>query len=165
VKNKKFKTAERIAAFLILGILALGILSCKKNKITPEFEIVVDPRMELMSIIFRLAGNNEYNQRGVIPYVEDITKHFDPYKNHPAVEMAKNPEEFPRFKAFAAVSFSKGLKQRLCVRGEKYIRIPLRYLEHLFNLISNTDYPINTRIIACDRPINYQSEHKPAKKT
>jgi hypothetical protein len=43
--------------------------------------IVVDPRIELMSIIFRLAGNYEYDQGGVLPYVEDINAHFGRFKN------------------------------------------------------------------------------------
>jgi len=90
MKNNKLKIVERMSACLILGCLALGLLFGQKPASTPEFEIVVDPRVELMSIIFRLAGNNEYNQPGVIPYVENIRKHFDRFKDHPAAAMAKD---------------------------------------------------------------------------
>lgn len=62
---------------------------CRKDELTPDLKIVVDPRVELMSILFRLAGNNEYNQPGVIPYVENIREHFDRFKDHPAVTLAK----------------------------------------------------------------------------
>jgi len=61
-----------------------------EKKPSSEIKIVVDPRVELLSIIFRLARNNEYNQRGVIPYVENIQKYFDRFKSHPAVAMAKD---------------------------------------------------------------------------
>ena len=90
MKNKKIKTEAKFAFFLILGIFILGMISCKSNKTIPEIKIMVDPRVELMSIIFRLAGNGEYNHPGVLPYVADIEKHFDPFKKHSAVEMAKN---------------------------------------------------------------------------
>jgi hypothetical protein len=48
----------------------------------------VDDRVELLSIVFRLAGNFEYNM-GMLPgYSADIDRYFAPYKNHPAVQMA-----------------------------------------------------------------------------
>lgn len=49
----------------------------------------VDRRIELMSIVFRLAGNDEYNGHQFATYVQDIHQHFDAYKTHPAVLMAK----------------------------------------------------------------------------
>jgi len=50
--------------------------------------IEVDPRVELMSIVFRLAGNPEYNEGTLRPYVKAIEKHFGDFDNHPAVKMA-----------------------------------------------------------------------------
>ena len=37
--------------------------------------VVVEPRVELMSIIFRLAGNREYNLGRVDSYTNDVEKH------------------------------------------------------------------------------------------
>jgi hypothetical protein len=78
------------------GLTALASIQVRKKaqkgegeRIEPPLSIVVDPRVELMSIIFRLAGNNEYNQQAVIPYVEDIRKHFDRFHDHPAITLAK----------------------------------------------------------------------------
>lgn len=48
----------------------------------------VDHRMELMSIIFRLAGNPEYNRAAKSPYSDAVEKHFAPFQNHPAVVLA-----------------------------------------------------------------------------
>jgi hypothetical protein len=48
-----------------------------------------DQRIELMSIVFRLAGSEEYSGNQFKSYVNDIDKWFAPYKNHPVVEMAK----------------------------------------------------------------------------
>jgi hypothetical protein len=51
-------------------------------------KVTVDPRIELISIIFRLAGNSEYNECKIPKYDKDIRKYFDKFKNHPAVKYA-----------------------------------------------------------------------------
>lgn len=43
-----------------------------------------------MSIIFRLAGNNEYNQGRVPAYNAAITRWFEPFKDHEAVRLARS---------------------------------------------------------------------------
>jgi len=48
-----------------------------------------DQRIELMSIVFRLAGSPEYNMNPFKSYVSDIDEWFGPYKNHPVVLLAK----------------------------------------------------------------------------
>jgi hypothetical protein len=49
----------------------------------------VDERIELLSIVFRLAGNPEYNMNTLPAYSADIDRYFAPYKEHPAVRMAQ----------------------------------------------------------------------------
>jgi Domain of unknown function (DUF4932) len=49
----------------------------------------VDERVELLSIVFRLAGNFEYNMNKLPQYSADIDHYFAQYKNHPAVQMAR----------------------------------------------------------------------------
>lgn len=51
--------------------------------------VTVDPRIELFSIIFRLAGNTEYNQCKIPKYDKDIKKTFHSYEEHAAVKYAK----------------------------------------------------------------------------
>ncbi|TWR26811.1 DUF4932 domain-containing protein [Mucilaginibacter achroorhodeus] len=50
---------------------------------------VVDQRVELLSIIFRLAGNKEFNQDENLDYVKAIHKHFDSYSEHPMIKFAR----------------------------------------------------------------------------
>ena len=50
--------------------------------------VSVDPRVELMSIIFRLAGNGEYRRGMVASYAADVDKHFGPFKDHAVVKLA-----------------------------------------------------------------------------
>jgi hypothetical protein len=48
----------------------------------------VDQRVELMSIIARLAGYQEYVRNEFKLYADDVDKHFGPHKQHPAVQFA-----------------------------------------------------------------------------
>jgi hypothetical protein len=55
-----------------------------------RIEVVVDPRVELMSLIFRLAGNPEYNQpNSASPYADDVETHFGPFRTHEVVKTAQ----------------------------------------------------------------------------
>ena len=58
-----------------------------------QFAVAVDPRVELMSILFRLAGNGEYNQGKVPSYVQDVENHFGRFRDHPAVKLARTLRE------------------------------------------------------------------------
>jgi hypothetical protein len=53
----------------------------------------VDPRVELMATIFRLAGNPEYGEKVAAQYVRDVETHFGPLIHHPAVRMAARLRE------------------------------------------------------------------------
>ena len=90
VKNIAFCTA-------ILLVFSIGLSSstlaannqpsvCRANvgKITIE----VDPRVELIGIVFRLAGNPEFNDGTLKPYAKAIERHFGDFDGHPVVKMA-----------------------------------------------------------------------------
>jgi hypothetical protein len=49
----------------------------------------VDPRIELFSVIFRLAGSPEYNQDGIPSYEADTDAHFGPFRGHAAIALAR----------------------------------------------------------------------------
>lgn len=76
---------------LVFGGLSRGRMSeaAEEAKQAP-IRVVVDPRVELMSVIFRLAGNREYNQGRVESYTKDVETQFGPFRQHRAVEMARN---------------------------------------------------------------------------
>ena len=60
-----------------------------RDKPKSAIEVTVDPRVELFSTIFRLAGLHEYNQDQLPLYVKDVKEYFKPYKDHEAVKYAK----------------------------------------------------------------------------
>ena len=74
---------------------AAGSGTTQKQAARP-FTVSVDPRVELMSILFRLAGNGEYNQGRVPSYVQDVESHFGRFRDHPAVKLAKQLRETRR---------------------------------------------------------------------
>ena len=55
----------------------------------PDLRVVVDPRVELVSLIFRLAGNREYSRCLVPSYAADIDKQFKQFSEHPVVKLAR----------------------------------------------------------------------------
>lgn len=53
----------------------------------------VDTRIELTSIVARLAGYGEYTNNDFKHYADDVDRHFAKFKNHPVVEFAKQVRE------------------------------------------------------------------------
>jgi len=50
-----------------------------------QVEIGVDPRVELLSIVFRVAGAEEYQRSRVSSYAEDVDTYFAPFSDHEAI--------------------------------------------------------------------------------
>lgn len=84
------------AIFVTLPLSATGsfVVAAEVTATTraaePSVRVVVDPRVELFSILFRLAGNPEYSQEVIPSYVKDVEAQFGKYRNHPAVVTARN---------------------------------------------------------------------------
>lgn len=73
-----------------LVILALSTISPYVALASQEeIPITVDPRVELMSLIFRLAGNQEYNKGKVPSYLADADRHFRDFRTHKAIILAE----------------------------------------------------------------------------
>jgi hypothetical protein len=79
---------------IVLGIRA-GASSAQGTEPVPrQLEVRIDPRVELLSIVFRLAGNDEYNmENSQSPYSEEVDKAFEPFREHPAVRLARELRE------------------------------------------------------------------------
>ena len=59
------------------------------TSLTPSIQVAVDPRIELVSLIFRLAGNSEYNQGKVERYIADADQQFGKFSEHKVVALAR----------------------------------------------------------------------------
>jgi hypothetical protein len=95
MKNPRTRVSSRIycagAAMLGLAFTAQVVMAAAPAPVTrPVLHGRVDPRVELLSIIFRLAGNDEYNQpSSKSPYSADVEKHFGKFRGHPVVLKAR----------------------------------------------------------------------------
>jgi hypothetical protein len=77
----------------VVAGLFLLFLSSNPKLYGQAYRVGVDPRIELFSIVFRLAGNNEYTQGRVPSYLDAIDRYFAPYRDHPAVKLARELAE------------------------------------------------------------------------
>ncbi len=72
------------------GLLLAGIGAAAAAAEEPKLEVRVDPRVEMLSIVFRLAGNREYAMpNSASPYSSEVEERFGPFKGHPAVAAAR----------------------------------------------------------------------------
>ena len=75
---------RRVAATLV-ALLLLPAFTARAQ----AWRAGVDPRIELMSVLFRLAGNPEYNQCRIPAYDKAVESWFAPYRDHQAVQVAR----------------------------------------------------------------------------
>ena len=81
-----------IGVVLFIGCMTFVSICGAKEK-NPSILVKIDPRIELMSIIFRMAGNPEYRMGRVASYVQDVDKYFVRFKEHDAVKLAAKLRE------------------------------------------------------------------------
>lgn len=81
--------------FLLSGLLAfLGAAAGSKATATQGIsKPTVDRRVELMTIMARLAGYEEFQSKAVPVYLDSLDAWFTPYKEHPAVQYMKKIRE------------------------------------------------------------------------
>jgi hypothetical protein len=77
------------ARCLIAVVAAVAGLFASRGWAAVEVQVSVDDRIELMSIIFYLAGNPEYGRPGVESYAKDVEQHFGGFRDHEAIRMAR----------------------------------------------------------------------------
>jgi hypothetical protein len=91
-KDKILFTKKALFSIALVLVYSIGLSSsalaagnmANVGKITIE----VDPRVELIGIVFRLAGNPEFNDGTLRPYAKAIERHFGDFDGHPVVKMA-----------------------------------------------------------------------------
>lgn len=91
---------KRLPILVLVGIFWLSLFGSNYNSIVRAqtanktlLRVDVDLRVELFAIIFRLAGNREYNQGKLQNYISDIDDHFAPFREHQAIRHARQLRE------------------------------------------------------------------------
>src|SRR2546422_8476988 len=77
---------------LVATSATAGAQSKPPNPPNP-LRIGVDRRVELITIIFKLAGSEEFNPTHLPQYSADIDQFFGPQRNHEAVTLARGLRE------------------------------------------------------------------------
>src|SRR2546426_9043912 len=94
-------------AFTLLPVLPLTQVAAQSK----ELRIGVDRRVELIAIIFKLAGSGEFSPTNLPQYSADIDRFFGLQRNHEAVTLAR------------------GLRERYGVAQSRVMAIPIRLTE------------------------------------
>lgn len=100
--------------------LVLILLWTAMSGVAQELRVGVEPRVELMSIIFYLAGANEYSRPDVPGYKAAIERHFAEFRDHEVVRLAR------QLRATDGVSYDAVMSMALHIRDEKTLaeRVP-----------------------------------------
>lgn len=89
LKTHKMKKLKYLITSVLI-VLSLHIQAQQKQFIeVPK----VDKRVELLSIVFRLAGNEEYNATYFKKYTDKVESHFKQYKDHETIKFARELRE------------------------------------------------------------------------
>lgn len=81
-----------ISCAILTGLLFF-LSGCGQEKAETSVQVETDPRIELMSLIFRLAGNPEYNQGRIDSYNQNVESQFSSFRDHQVVQLAKKLRE------------------------------------------------------------------------
>ena len=73
---------------IVLVLIALSLQNFAQEKRLIEVP-KIDKRVELLSIVFRLAGNDEYNATYFKKYTDKVESHFKQYMDHEIIKFAR----------------------------------------------------------------------------
>ena len=110
-----------IKLFIVGVLCAFGSAVASAQADAPPIDVHVDERVELISIVFRLAGNPEYGQGRVDRYIADVKEHFGPFWDHTAPLQAANLRKTRGVSYDAPMSLAVHLDGIANLRG----RVPL----------------------------------------
>ncbi len=98
-------------------IILFAFIVLIQNAYTQEKQIIKSPKVnkqvELLSIVFRLAGNKEYNATFVKKYTDKVESHFSAYKEHELIKFARSLRENNGVSYDAVVSLAVVLDDNL----------------------------------------------------
>jgi len=84
----------RPVSFIFLILILSTISMSQRNESDPSAIIAkVDRRIELASIVVRLAGYDEYQQNVQKKYASDVDVYFQKFRDHPVVALARRLRE------------------------------------------------------------------------
>lgn len=86
------------------SLAAAGVLPGENPPSGRAIPVSVDPAVELISTIYRLAGLSQYMVNHLPPYIDDVEERFNPWRAHRAVSLAQELWENHRITGSAPVA-------------------------------------------------------------
>jgi outer membrane protein assembly factor BamB len=88
--RRSSETRTRYIALLMLSLaVAAAAAGADPADMGPAIEVRVDQRVELVAILFRMAGRDEYHMTQVARWERAVDEYFAAYREHPAVTMTE----------------------------------------------------------------------------
>lgn len=133
--------------FLYFSILPLAGSDGRGNH-SSQITIHIDPRIELLSTIFRLAQNREYRPGQFPVYDRKVSAHFGRFKKHEAVKAAR------LLRAWRGISYNAPMSLAIHISKGFEDRVPLDPLppgiDHRWDSKSAREFLIKVRKFAAD---------------
>jgi hypothetical protein len=84
-----------MTSVLLLSAILLPGIPGEEPKVRPSrLEVRVDPRVELLSLVMRLAGNPEYTRAADSEHVRALDERFKPFAEHEVVKLVRQLRRF-----------------------------------------------------------------------
>lgn len=119
--SRRHVFASLISALSLATAESVGQESDAPRRTAAPIEVRVDPRLELLAIVFRFAGHPEYNMpNSASPYSRAVMAHFSEWKDHPAIERARElrAENGVSYDAVASLAMHATSLDALVIAGE-----------------------------------------------
>lgn len=97
---------------IIVIVLSVFCIQAYAGQITVE-KPRVDKRVELLSIVFRLAGKPEYTSSRFALYTDRIDAYFKPYKDHELIRYTRSVIDSDKIAYDAVMSMAVNLDEKL----------------------------------------------------
>ena len=91
---------------LIVGAILCAQGFAQEAERATTIDVRVDPGVELLSVLFRLAGSPEYGQGRVEAYTKAVEEHFGSFRTHAAVNLAADLRRRQSVSYDAVMSFA-----------------------------------------------------------
>ncbi|MFU1855652.1 DUF4932 domain-containing protein [Sphingobacterium sp. NGMCC 1.201703] len=80
---------EKISKYVLIVLFNLSLMFTYGQRTQIMDRPKVDERIEILSIVFRLAGNQEYNSDVFKRYIDRVNEHYGPFKEHELITFVK----------------------------------------------------------------------------
>ena len=118
--RSKMRLFSKIPIALIF--IAVLLQACSSQQVQTQTSFIEPPivnkQTELLSIVFRLAGRQEYSSNEFKLYSDKIDKHFGEYKNHELIQFTKSIIKERNIAYDAVASMSIYLDEHLNLRKD-----------------------------------------------